>query len=548
MAIRLPHQLFLLVALVAVSLASSRPSHAQFELPDWQPAVAINADLPESIRVYAFTASNPNRRAWLIRADVSDTTWQLRTVMSTASGGAETVTSFANRFEAHVAINGGYFGGGSSYSLVVDQGRVLSPNIQALVRNSITYYPTRGAFAQLNDDQLDVAWVYTVGGIPYAYPTPNPNRSGSPAPQPSASHPEGGSAWPAYNAIGGGPMLVMDGEIDLTWEEEVFFGGSGIDLTSRRARTAIGVGEDGHMIILIWSESNSTGITLGEAAQVMLDAGAVKAVNLDGGGSTNLTAAGSTLLETGRAVVSALVLAPAQDNGPVGEEVIFDTGDACCYHETGEWFASANTPFWGDTPSRLVATGDGSARAVFTLNDIEPGRYEMSAWWVASFNRATNTPFRVYSGGEETTVRVDQTPASTLNQWNVLGSFDLAPGDSIVVDNDATGNTSPSYVNVDAIRLVMLAGTSTEQPQRLTSGLAVYPNPTSARVRIEWGVRQAPAVLRVVDLLGRDVYRANLPAGIQTHTVDVSELASGVYGVEILCRNRVERSTFVVTR
>jgi hypothetical protein len=456
------------------------------------------------------------------------------------------VTSFANRFDAHVAINAGYFGGGTSYSLVVDQGTRRASNISALVRDGVTYYPTRGAIGQFSEGSLDIAWIYELAGSQWAYPDPNPNVSGSPAPRPSETHPEGGSLWDVYNAVGGGPMLVMDGEIRLTWEEEVFFGGSGIDLTSRRARTVVGIDEYGELIILIWSESGSTGITLGEAAQVMLAAGAVQALNLDGGGSTNLTAAGTTLLETGRSVVSALLLAPAEDDASDDDAIIFDNGDECCYEEYGNWRASANSGYWADSPSRIVETGDGAARAVFRLHDIEAGTYEVSAWWVPSFNRATNTPYRLYSAGEESIVRVDQSVAATLNQWNDLGTFQLAAGDSIVVTNDAQVSTEPGFVNVDAVRLVRVQETSTaEIPQEQPMALSAYPNPASDRLAVEWGGSNDIARIRLVDVLGREVESIDV-SGTTSIDVDVNRLAPGLYGLEAHGPRGVLRTMIVV--
>jgi hypothetical protein len=510
----------------------------------------VNAAMPPSIRLYEGVSADPMMRAWAVRADLRDTTWTLRTVLSDAEGGAEPTGSFAAKYDAFVAINGGYFGGGSSFSLVIDQGVVRSQNVGAVTRSGTTFYPTRSAFGVLPDGAPDVAWVYNVAGTTYAYPAPSPNRQGSPQPQPSATFPERGGPWPAVDAIGGGPVLVEGGEPMITWEEEVFFGSGIGTVTDFQPRTAIGYTEVGELLLVVVDgrQGLSRGASLIELADIMIGLGAVEAMNLDGGGSSTMVADGTLINrpEGGtfqRSVVSALLLAPREGTSepPPDPEIYFDNGDACCYREAGPWFESANTPFWGETRSRIVATGDGSHRATFVLDAerVEPGTYEVAAWWVPSFNRATNTPYTVYSGGEGTTVRVDQTPAASANRWNVLGTFTLARGDPVVVSNDSSGTTSPAYVTVDAIRLVPVGGTSVEGPPSGPEAVAVYPNPARGLVHVRTGT-EGPWRAEVVDLLGREVVRFE-GEGTEA-SQDLSGLAPGVYLL------RVARPEGVVVR
>ena len=79
-------------------------------------------------------------------------------------------------------------------------------------------------------------------------------------------------------AIGGfGAVLVKDGEIVTT------------NNSGRASRTAIGINADGEVIMMVLDgrqEPFSCGGTMVEIAQIMLEAGCVNAVNLDGGGST----------------------------------------------------------------------------------------------------------------------------------------------------------------------------------------------------------------------------------------------------------------------
>jgi len=90
--------------------------------------------------------------------------------------------------------------------------------------------------------------------------------------------------WKGVNHIlSGGPYLVKDGEIfvDMTAEKLGSIGG-------RNPRTAIGYTKDNHLILLTADgrEGASIGLTLNELANIMKQLGCVNAMNLDGGGST----------------------------------------------------------------------------------------------------------------------------------------------------------------------------------------------------------------------------------------------------------------------
>ena len=342
------------LATALVFLASGSAS-AQLTL-EWAPRDDVNAALPPSIR--AFESTTPGIPAWYVRADPADLGWRLQAVLSDDADGVETVASFASGAGALVAVNGGYFGGAQSYSLVRDGGQTFVSNIGALTRNGLTYFPTRGAFGLSEARVPDVAWVYDVAGVQTAYAVPNANEEGAaPEPRPTASFPDGARPWDAATAMGGGPVLVENGAVRLTWEEEVFFGGSGVDTTSTRARTAVGYDASGHLLLLAAAESR--GLTLRELAEVMVGIGAVEAVNLDGGGSTSLVAGGTTLYPSSRQVAAALMLMPASG----AAETILDTGSAA-YSEEGGWFESSNTPYYGSTPARLLEVG-AEGRAVF---------------------------------------------------------------------------------------------------------------------------------------------------------------------------------------
>ena len=89
-------------------------------------------------------------------------------------------------------------------------------------------------------------------------------------------------------AVGGGPVLLQNGEIFITNNEERMFMGKGIN--DKHPRTAIGYTKDNKLIILVVegrSESGG-GATLMQEAQIFKDLGCIEALNLDGGGSSCL--------------------------------------------------------------------------------------------------------------------------------------------------------------------------------------------------------------------------------------------------------------------
>lgn len=91
-----------------------------------------------------------------------------------------------------------------------------------------------------------------------------------------------------------GAVLVKDGKMNVTKSANY--------TSSRASRTAIGIKADGSVVMMVLDGRQlpfSAGGAMEEIAQIMLDAGCVQAVNLDGGGSTTYMSkpAGSDKIE-----------------------------------------------------------------------------------------------------------------------------------------------------------------------------------------------------------------------------------------------------------
>lgn len=104
-----------------------------------------------------------------------------------------------------------------------------------------------------------------------------------------------GLDWSKFpNVIGGGPQLLQNGHAFVDWQDEGFKEQFAM---KRYARSAIGRTKDGDiwMVAVDGRPGISAGATLDEMAATMLRLGCTDAINLDGGGSTDMNLLGVPL-------------------------------------------------------------------------------------------------------------------------------------------------------------------------------------------------------------------------------------------------------------
>ena len=94
--------------------------------------------------------------------------------------------------------------------------------------------------------------------------------------------------------VGGVPQLIKNGKIEITWEQEK---SSKSFVETRHPRTAVAKLKDGKflMITVDGRQKESVGMNLNELAALLLELGAVDAMNLDGGGSTTMFTGGKVV-------------------------------------------------------------------------------------------------------------------------------------------------------------------------------------------------------------------------------------------------------------
>ncbi|HEX2628618.1 MAG TPA: phosphodiester glycosidase family protein, partial [Chitinophagaceae bacterium] len=190
-----------------------------------------------------------------------------------------------------------------SLNVVIKNGKLLGYNIHTIAgrgKDTLTYrHPVGSAIGISKKRKADVAWLATDSAWEYAYASQEPVgalKDSSPVIDSRKLRKDGNlmnvrrpglSKWKMEAAVGGGPVLVQDGQIKITNEEELKFYGKAIN--DKHPRTAMGYTNNGKLIILVVEgrhEKIAEGATLTQLAQIFKDIGCKEALNLDGGGSS----------------------------------------------------------------------------------------------------------------------------------------------------------------------------------------------------------------------------------------------------------------------
>lgn len=224
-----------------------------------------------------------------------------------------------------VVVNGTFFDlkTGQNLDVVVTRGKMVSYNVnRTALRGKDTLlfrYTTRAALGIAKNRKPDAAWLYSDSSarFPIAYQERPPSWKGNGNDYTKAQFDKyagtTGRAWKMQTVIGGGPMLVQDGQVRITNNEEMMFTGKAID--DRHPRTVIGYTRARKLIILVVEGRNqgiAEGATLTQLAEIMISLGCVEALNLDGGGSSCLLVNGKETIKpsdkTGQRPVPAVLL------------------------------------------------------------------------------------------------------------------------------------------------------------------------------------------------------------------------------------------------
>ncbi|GAE05132.1 hypothetical protein JCM10914_1220 [Paenibacillus sp. JCM 10914] len=187
------------------------------------------------------------------------------------AGKVEDLRSMAKRSNAVVAINGTFFDAYTSgaykapYGYLISQGNILH---KASGDNRTIFTYDHNNLASMIPG-LDFKAVYDSGRM--------------------------------SGALQAGPRLLTDGKVTLDVKKEGFKDPK--ILTGGGARSALGITKD-HKLILL----TTGGATIPQLAEIMKQAGAYQAMNLDGGASSGLYYNGSYITTPGRQISNAIVV------------------------------------------------------------------------------------------------------------------------------------------------------------------------------------------------------------------------------------------------
>ena len=170
--------------------------------------------------------------------------------------------------------------------LLKTDGILEEPASPSIIRDDSRYFINRGAFGIKKDGTVDIAWCSTKNDSIFEWQEPLQNRPGLPKnslPFDQAKY------WHVRDAIHAGPVLIANGMIDVTVEEEVFFN---TPIAGVQPRSAIGYTKENELILMVVDgrQPDSRGVYLEELAIMMKQFNCIEALNLDGGGSSAMVA------------------------------------------------------------------------------------------------------------------------------------------------------------------------------------------------------------------------------------------------------------------
>lgn len=302
----------------------------------WTNVDSLYQPLPSSLHVYKTTEpleGKPNI-AYYVTADLKDK--NLVFDVDTTYGRRLSPTQFYQKNkEPLLVINTTFFSFQThqNLNLVIDKGKLVAYNIHTLPgkgRDTLTYrHPYGSAWGISKKRRADIAWLYTDSSQKFAYTIPQPHvpkkdsfpywsydkaqKEFSERDEKRGVFKNPLKKWKMRTAVGGGPVLLQNGQIKITHNEELKFAGNAIH--DKHPRTAMGYTKDQKLILLVVQgrfPGIAEGATLYQVAQILKDLGCWEALNLDGGGSSCMLINGKETIKpsdpTGQRAVPAVFL------------------------------------------------------------------------------------------------------------------------------------------------------------------------------------------------------------------------------------------------
>lgn len=275
-----------------------------FSQINWYRVDSLFQPLPTSVQVWVSTDSMDGKPsiAYAVVADLKDKNLSFRA--DTSYKRRLTPRGFYTKNKQPLLVINTTFFSFSTHqnlNLVMKNGRLVAYNIHSLAgkgRDTFTYrHPIGSAIGINHKRRADIAWLYTdsSSAVPLSIQAPVAIRKDS-FPELTKSGflsmltpSHKARKWKMQEAVGGGPVLVQQGEIRVSNNEELKFAGKAIN--DRHPRSAMGYTSSNELVFLVVEGRNpgkAEGVTLLQEALLLQSLGCVEALNLDGGGSSTM--------------------------------------------------------------------------------------------------------------------------------------------------------------------------------------------------------------------------------------------------------------------
>ncbi len=290
----------------------------------WTDVSATFSGLPSYIKVYNRTTTTDGSaaKAYIAVADMSQAKFEVSGDIhwsdDAQGNGNESLYTPSQFYDRNgnpaVVINGGLFfssttGSGATFyysqSGCYHNSTLLSPNQNYYSENWTDFwYPTIGFFYQGSDNLFHATWTYYASdGSDYSYADVKKIDKGTPETSaPNATSPSAGTKLndgsTVKEGIGGVGVLIHDGIIRNTWADEML----DVSADSNQPRTAVGYDKADNKLVFFVCEGRQmtegvAGMTTGEVANLLTAIGCTEALNLDGGGSSQMLIMGKETIK-----------------------------------------------------------------------------------------------------------------------------------------------------------------------------------------------------------------------------------------------------------
>lgn len=214
-----------------------------------------------------------------------------------------------------------------------------------------------------------------------------------------------------------------------------------------------------------------------------------------------------------------------------------------------------STQFYGEDYSILEPNE--VSYTVFEAENLPPGKYDVSGWWMAAEENSYETEISIIIG--ENSYDVTKTQRTNGGQWNYLTSIEITREGTLGIKLKAN---STGRVIADAFRLIYAGDITDIEKQNIPTKFELYqnyPNPFNPNTIIRYAIpnqesnfgSENKVSLMIYDILGREV--ASLVnqyqyAGDYEVTFNAKSLASGTYIYRLQVGNYAETKKMILLK